>query len=120
MKHFALIFAACLFVGIVAVPTEKTKAVPVDEVEAMLGKITKNLQAASVATAEAKAMGEAMVESKVAEKAELKEAVVKAQAKASVYAARMVYNGLDTAMPAEGEPVVDTVSLNNMLKLNGL
>jgi len=26
MKHFALIFAACLFVSIVAVPTEKTKA----------------------------------------------------------------------------------------------
>jgi hypothetical protein len=86
----------------------------------MLGKITKNLQAASVATAEAKAMGEAMVESKVAEKQALKEAVVQAEAKASVYAARMVYNGLDTAMPAEGEPVVDTVSLNNMLKLNGL
>jgi uncharacterized protein YejL (UPF0352 family) len=122
MKHFTLIFAACLFVGIVAVPTEKTKAVPVDEVEAMLGKITKNLQAASVATAEAKAMGEAMVESKVAEKAELKEAVVKAQAKAQVfelkaekYATTMMIMGVDTAL-AE----MDTVSLNNMLKLNGL
>ena len=122
MKHFTLIFAACLFVGIVAVPTEKTKAVPVDEVEAMLGKITKNLQAASVATAEAKAMGEAMVESKVAEKAELKEAVVKAQAKAQVfelkaekYANTMMIMGVDTAL-AE----MDTVSLNNMLKLNGL
>ena len=122
MKHFTLIFAACLFVGIVAVPTEKTKAVPVDEVEAMLGKITKNLQAASVATAEAKAMGEAMVESKVAEKAELKQAVVKAQAKAQVfelkaekYANTMMIMGVDTAL-AE----MDTLSLNNMLKLNGL
>jgi len=96
--------------------------VPVDEVEAMLGKITKNLQAASVATAQAKAMGEAMVESKVAEKAELKEAVVKAQAKAQVfelkaekYANTMRIMGVDTAL-AE----MDTLSLNNMLKLNGL
>jgi uncharacterized protein YejL (UPF0352 family) len=110
MKHFTLIFAACLFVSIVAVPTEKAKAVPVDEVEAMLGKITKNLQAASVATAEAKAMGEAMVEAKVAEKAELKEAVVNAEKKAEavvqqmqvvqdqmeVYAVKMVGAGLDT------------------------
>jgi uncharacterized protein YejL (UPF0352 family) len=122
MKHLTLIFAACLFVSIVAVPTEKAKAVPVDEVEAMLGKITKNLQAASVATAEAKAMGEAMVESKVAEKAELKEAVVKAQAKAQVfelkaekYANTMMIMGVDTSL-AE----MDTLSLNNMMKLNGL
>ena len=115
MKHFTLIFAACLFVSIVAVPTEKAKAVPVDEVEAMLGKITKNLQAASVATAEAKAMGEAMVESKVAEKEALKEAVVKAEAKAEKYATTMMIMGVDTSL-AE----MDTLSLNNMMKLNGL
>jgi uncharacterized protein YejL (UPF0352 family) len=115
MKHFTLIFAACLFVSIVAVPTEKAKAVPVDEVEAMLGKITKNLQAASVATAQAKAMGEAMVESKVAEKEALKEAVVKAQAKAEKYATTMMIMGVDTSL-AE----MDTLSLNNMMKLNGL
>jgi len=122
MKHFTLIFAACLFVSIVAVPTEKAKAVPVDEVEAMLGKITKNLQAASVATAQAKAMGEALVEEKVAEKAQLKEAVVEATTKAQVfelkaekYATTMMIMGVDTAL-AE----MDTLSLNNMLKLNGL
>jgi hypothetical protein len=122
MKHFTLIFAACLFVSIVAVPTDKPKAVPVDEVEAMLGKITKNLQAASVATAEAKAMGEAMVESKVAEKEALKEAVVEAKTKAQVfelkaekYATTMMIMGVDTSL-AE----MDTLSLNNMMKLNGL
>jgi uncharacterized protein YejL (UPF0352 family) len=122
MKHLTLIFAACLFVSIVAVPTEKAKAVPVDEVEAMLGKITKNLQAASVATAQAKAMGEAMVEAKVAEKAELKQAVVEATTKAQVfelkaekYAKTMMFMGVDTAIAD-----MDTISLNNMLKLNGL
>ena len=122
MKHLTLIFAACLFVSIVAVPQPKTKAVPVDEVEAMLGKITKNLQAASVATAQAKAMGEAMVEAKVAEKAELKQAVVEATTKAQVfelkaekYAKTMMFMGVDTAIAD-----MDTISLNNMLKLNGL
>ena len=120
MKHFTLIFAASICIAIVAVPQPKTKAVPADEVEAMLGKITKNLQAASVATAQAKAMGEAMVDSKVAEKAELKQAVVAAKAKAEVYAARMLFSGVDTTMPAKGEPIVDTVSINNMIKLNGL
>ena len=120
MKHFTLIFAASLFVAIVAVPQPKSKAVPVDEVEMMLEKISKNLQAASVATAQAHEMGEAMVESKVAEKAELKQAVVAAEAKAEVYAARMLFSGVDTTMPAKGEPIVDTVSINNMIKLNGL
>jgi uncharacterized protein YejL (UPF0352 family) len=115
MKHFTLIFAACLFVSIVAVPTDKAKAVPVDEVEAMLGKITKNLQAASVATAQAKAMGEAMVKSKVAEKEALKEAVVQAEAKTAKYARTMMFMGVDTAIAD-----MDTLSLNNMLKLNGL
>jgi uncharacterized protein YejL (UPF0352 family) len=120
MKHFTLIFAASICIAIVAVPQPKTKTVPVDEVEMMLEKISKNLQAASVATAQAQAMGEAMVESKVAEKAELKQAVVAAKAKAEVYAARMLFSGVDTTMPAKGEPIVDTVSINNMMKLNGL
>lgn len=120
MKHYTLIFAACLCIAIVAVPQPKTKGVPVDEVELMLEKISSHLQEASVATAQAHEMGEKMVESKVAEKAELKQAVVAAEAKAEVYAARMVYSGVDTTMPAKGEPIVDTLSINNMLKLNGL
>ena len=120
MKHYTLIFAACLCVAIVAVPQPKTKAVPVDEVELMLEKISSHLQEASVATAQAHKMSDKMVEEKVAEKEELKQAVVEAEAKTDIYAARMVYSGVDTTMPAKGEPAVDTVSLNNMLKLNGL
>jgi len=56
-----------------------------------------------------------MVESKVAEKEALKEAVAKAQAKAEKYAKTMMFMGVDTAIAD-----MDTVSLNNMLKLNGL
>jgi hypothetical protein len=122
MKHFTLIFAASICIAIVAVPQPKTKAVPVDEVEMMLEKISKNLQAASVATAQAHDMGEAMVEGKVAEKEALKEAVVEATTKAQVfelkaekYAKTMMIMGVDTSL-AE----MDTLSLNNMMKLNGL
>ena len=64
MKHFTLIFAASLFVAIVAVPQPKSKAVPVDEVDLMLQKISSHLQEASVATAQAHEMGEKMVEHK--------------------------------------------------------
>lgn len=110
MKHFILIFVACLCVGIIAVPQLKTKAVPVDEVELMLDKISNHLQEASVATAQAQKIGEKMVEEKVAEKAELKQAVIVAEKKAEavvqqmqviedkmeVYAVKMIGAGLDT------------------------
>ena len=115
MKHFTLIFAASLFVAIVAVPQPKTKAVPVDEVELMLEKISSHLQEASVATAQAHKMSDKMVEEKVAEKEELKQAVVEAEAKTEAMTNTMLFMGVDTALIH-----MDTVSLNNMLKLNGL
>jgi hypothetical protein len=67
-------------------------------------------------------MSASLIADKVAEKAELKEAVVaaqaqtlKAQAKVEKYAVTMMFMGVDTAM-AE----MDTISINNMLRLNGL
>jgi hypothetical protein len=104
MKHITLLFVACFFVGIIATPIKKTKSVPVDEVELMLQKISENLEMASVATAQAKAMGEKMVAEKVEEKAQLKEAVAIAEnkvdvmtKKVEVYAVKMIGAGLDTS-----------------------
>jgi hypothetical protein len=104
MKHITLLFIACFFVGIIATPVEKSKSVPVDEVELMLQKISKNLEMASVATAEAKAMGEKMVAEKVEEKAQLKQAVAIAEnkvdamtKKVEVFSAKMIGAGLDTS-----------------------
>jgi len=104
MKHITLLFVACFFVGIIATPIEKTKSVPVDEVELMLQKISENLEMASVATAQAKAMGEKMVAEKVEEKAQLKEAVAIAEQKVDVmtkkvevFSAKMIGAGLDTS-----------------------
>jgi hypothetical protein len=104
MKHITLLFIACFFVGIIATPVEKSKSVPVDEVELMLQKISENLEMASVATAQAKAMGEKMVAEKVEEKAQLKEAVAIAEnkvdvmtKKVEVFSAKMIGAGLDTS-----------------------
>lgn len=104
MKHFIILFIACFFVGIIATPSEKSKSVPVDEVELMLQKISKNLEMASVATAQAKQMGEKMVAQKVEEKKELKQAVEIAEKKIDVmakkveiYSAKMIGAGIDTA-----------------------
>ena len=95
---------ASFFVGIIATPVQKSKSVPVDEVELMLQKISENLEMASVATAEAKAMGEKMVAEKVEEKAQLKEAVEIAEQKVDlmtkkveVFSAKMIGAGIDTS-----------------------
>jgi hypothetical protein len=109
-----------LCIAIVAVPQPKTKAVPVDEVELMLEKISSHLQEASVATAQAHEMSDKMVEEKVVEKAELKEAVVKAEEKVEkmeekieVFAVKMVGAGIDTTtQPIQFKGVIYDAYLN--------
>jgi Tfp pilus assembly ATPase PilU len=122
MKNFALIFLTVFFLGWICTPIEAVQQPPYDEVEAMLKKVEANLQTAGQATKLAQTMSEELVAAKVEEKAELKEAVVaaeaqalKAQAKVEKYAVTMMFLGVDTAM-AE----MDTISINNMLRLNGL
>ena len=122
MRNFALIFLTVLFLGWICTPIEAVQQPPYDEVEAMLKKVEGHLQTAGQATKLAQTMSEELIEKKVEEKAELKEAVVtaqaqtlKAQAKVEKYAVTMMFLGVDTAM-AE----MDTISINNMLRLNGL
>ena len=122
MKNFALIFLTVLLLGWICTPIQAVQQPQYDEVEAMLKKVEANLQTAGQATKLAQTMSEELVAAKVEEKAELKEAVVaaeaqalKAQAKVQKYAVTMMFLGVDTAM-AE----MDTISINNMLRLNGL
>jgi Tfp pilus assembly ATPase PilU len=122
MKNFALIFLTVFLLGWICTPIQAVQQPPYDEVEAMLKKVEANLQTAGQATKLAQTMSEELVAAKVEEKAELKEAVVaaeaqtlKAQAKVEKYAVTMMFLGVDTAM-AE----MDTISINNMLRLNGL
>ena len=122
MRNFALIFLTVLFLGWICIPIQAVQQPPYDEVEAMLKKVEANLQTAGQATKLAQTMSAELIEKKVEEKAELKEAVavaqaqaLKAQAKVEKYAVTMMFLGVDTAM-AE----MDTISINNMLRLNGI
>ena len=118
----AIILTTLLLLGWICTPIQAVQQPPDDEVEAMLKKVEANLQTAGQATKLAQTMSEQLIAEKVEEKADLKQAVVeaeaqtiKAQAKVEKYAVTMMFLGVDTAM-AE----MDTVSINNMLRLNGI
>ena len=118
----AIFLTTLLILGWICTPIQAVQQPPYDEVEAMLKKVEANLQTAGQATKLAQTMSAELVAEKVEEKAELKQAVVeaeaqtiKAQAKVEKYAVTMMFLGVDTAM-AE----MDTVSINNMLRLNGM
>jgi Tfp pilus assembly ATPase PilU len=122
MKNGAIVLFTLLLLGWICTPIQAVQQPPYDEVEAMLKKVEGHLETAGQATKLAQTMSAELVADKVAEKAELKQAVVvaeaqtlKAQAKVEKYAVTMMFLGVDTAM-AE----MDTISINNMLRLNGL
>jgi hypothetical protein len=122
MKNGAIVLLTLLLLGWICTPMQAVQQPPYDEIEAMLKKVEANLQTAGQATKLAQTMSAELVADKVAEKAELKEALIvaeaqtlKAQAKVEKYAVTMMFLGVDTAM-AE----MDTISINNMLRLNGL
>ncbi len=115
MKNLLIVFSALFITGYVFTIAHAKTSPQIDEIDALLNKVSKNIQSAGEATKMAQTMNAEMVESKVAEKEALKADVAKAQAKAEKYAKTMMFMGVDTAL-AE----MDTLSLNNMLKLNGM
>jgi hypothetical protein len=115
MKNLLIVFSALFITGYVFTIAHAKPSPQIDEIDALLNKVSKNLQSAGEATKMAQTMNAEMVESKVAEKEALKADVAKAQAKAEKYAKTMMFMGVDTAIAD-----MDTISLNNMLKLNGL
>jgi Tfp pilus assembly ATPase PilU len=122
MKNGAIVLFTLLLLGWICTPIQAVQQPPYDEIEAMLKKVEANLQTAGQATKLAQTMSASLIAEKVEEKAELKQAVLaaeaqtlKAQAKVEKYAVTMMFLGVDTAM-AE----MDTVSINNMLRLNGI
>jgi hypothetical protein len=115
MKNLLIVFSALFITGYVFTIAHAKQSPQIDEIDALLNKVSKNLQSAGEVTKMAQTMNAEMVESKVAEKEALKADVAKAQAKAEKYAKTMMFMGVDTAL-AE----MDTLSLNNMMKLNGM
>jgi hypothetical protein len=115
MKNLLIVFSALFITGYVFTIAHAKPSPQIDEIDALLNKVSKNIQSAGEATKMAQTMNAKMVESKVAEKEALKADVAKAQAKAEKYAKTMMFMGVDTAIAD-----MDTISMNNMLKLNGL
>jgi seryl-tRNA synthetase len=115
MKNLLIVFSALFITGYVFTIAHAKSSPQIDEIDALLNKVSKNIQSAGEATKMAQTMNAKMVESKVAEKEALKADVKKAEAKAEKYAKTMMFMGVDTAIAD-----MDTISLNNMLKLNGL
>jgi hypothetical protein len=115
MKNLLIVFSALFITGYVFTIAHAKPSPQIDEIDALLNKVSKNLQSAGEVTKMAQTMNAKMVESKVAEKEALKADVAKAQAKAEKYAKTMMFMGVDTAIAD-----MDTISMNNMLKLNGM
>ena len=115
MRNALIIFTALFMTGYVFTIATAKQTPTIDEIDALLSKVSKNVESAGEVTKMAQKMNAKMVESKVAEKEALKEDVAKAQAKATKYANTMMYMGIDTAMAD-----MDTASIENMLRLNGM
>ena len=115
MKNALIVFTALFMTGYLFTSATAKETPTIDEIDALLNKVSKNIQSSGEATKMAQTMNAKMVESKVAEKEALKADVAKAEAKAEKYAKTMMFMGVDTAIAD-----MDTVSLKNMLKLNGL
>lgn len=112
MKHLLWIFSIMFMTGYLFTNSWAVEAPKTNEIDALLAKVSKNIQSVSQATAMAKKVNEKMVEEKVKEKQQLKEAVVEAEAKAEqmvevvakmedkmeIYAVKMIGSGIDTAV----------------------
>ena len=104
MKNALIVFTALFMTGYLFTSVNAKQSPTIDEIDALLSKVSKNIESAGECTKMAQTMNAKMVESKVAEKEALKEDVKKAEAKAEalakkieVYAVKMIGSGLDTA-----------------------
>lgn len=113
MRTALLVFTALFMTGYVFTIATAKQTPTIDEIDALLNKVSKNVESAGEVTKMAQKMNAEMVESKVAEKEALKKEVAQAEAKAEKYANTMIFMGIDTAD-------LDTASISNMIKLNGL
>ena len=113
MKNLLIIFTAAFITGYLFTSVNAKQSPTIDEIDALLTKVSKNIESAGECTKMAQTMNAKMVESKVAEKEALKKEVAQAEAKAEKYANTMIFMGIDTAD-------IDTASISNMIKLNGL
>ena len=105
MKNLLIIFTAAFITGYMFTSVNAKQSPTIDEIDALLSKVSKNIQSAGEVTKMAQTMNEKMVETKAKEKEEMKEAIVlaetkleKMEEKIEVYAVKMIGSGIDTAV----------------------
>lgn len=105
MRYALIALFGLVFILELSFPVNAISTPPIDDVEFMMARIKKNLEVASQVTKMAQQKSAALVAQKVEEKQELKEAVVAAEAKVEkiqatneIFAAKMISNGIDTAV----------------------
>jgi hypothetical protein len=117
MKSALILFAAVFITGYVFTIAHANTSVPIDEIDALLNKVSKNVESSAEVTKMAQAMNAAMVESKVAEKAELKKEVAASKEQIGKLVKTMLYFDVDTAY---ANMEIDTAHMNNMKRLNNI
>ncbi|NBW35786.1 MAG: hypothetical protein EBR30_12355 [Cytophagia bacterium] len=105
MKHLLWIFTGLFITGYLFTESWAVESPKTSEIDALLAKVSKNIQSASQATAMAKKVNEKLVEQKAKEKEQLKakvenmELIVeKMEDKMEIYAVKMIGSGIDTAV----------------------
>jgi type I restriction-modification system DNA methylase subunit len=104
MKNLLIIFTGVFVTGYIFTSANAKQSPTIDDIDALLNKVSKNIESASQATKMAQTMNAKLIELKVEEKKVLKKEVEQAEAKMEameqkieVYAVKMVGNGIDTA-----------------------
>jgi len=115
MKNLLIVFSALFITGYIFTSATAKQSPQIDEIDALLSRVSKNLQSASEVTKMAQTMNAKMVEAKVEEKKALEKEVAKAESKIEAMATTMMFMGVDTSLVG-----MDTASIANMMRLNGI
>jgi hypothetical protein len=117
MRNALILFAAVFITGYVFTISYANINPPLDEIDALLNKVSKNIETSGEVTKLAQAMNAAMVESKVAEKTELKKEVAASKEQIGKLVKTMLYFDVDTAY---ANMEIDTAHINNMMRINNI
>ena len=105
MKNLLIIFTAAFVTGYMFTSVNAKQSPTIDEIDALLNKVSKNIQSAGEVTKMAQTMNAKLVGVKAKEKEELKMEIKMAEAKVEkmeekieVYAVKMIGSGIDTTV----------------------
>jgi hypothetical protein len=115
MRTLLILFALGFTTGYVITIVHATINPPIDEIDALLNQVSKNIETSGEVTKLAQTMNAAMVESKVAEKTELKKEVAASKEQIGKLVQTMLLFDVDTSY---ANMEIDTAHINNMKRIN--